>query len=226
MRYLPSDEKDATALRPANSEALDEDDAFDVTAHLAKTEDPQDEVPYESVTLKILRKIWRVTDPRLNGFGPGLLRLAGISLAAFLPAWGIARATAALSPITTATVAASLAAILATVLIIRSHRHDNLTTYSRLHLGLLAAGAMSMAGWLPEQLLITLIGPMGIGYGAGSILAIFILAFVFPRQRPDAAAEVGETTNDPTEDEKSEQDVRSESTPDVDLPPSKATTPA
>jgi hypothetical protein len=193
MRYLPSDAQDNEELRPGEDHPASPDDAFDVTAHLASSDEVAEEKPYESVTLKILRKFWRLVDPRLNGFGPGLLRLAGISLAAFLPAWGLARYTASLPPLITASLAGGLAAFVALALVLRSRNSDDLTLYSRLHLGLMAAGAMCMAGWLPGHLVVSLIGPMGVGYGTGSFIGIFILAFICPRTRPEPAGE-GETS--------------------------------
>jgi len=208
MRYLPSDTPDTDELRQGE-DASAPDDAFDVTAHLASSDEEAEEKPYESITLKILRKFWRLVDPRLNGFGPGLLRLGTISAAAFLPAWGLARYTASLPPVITASLAGGLAVIVALVLVLRSRKSDNLNLYSRLHLGLMAAGAMAMAGWLPGHLVISLIGPMGVGYGVGSFIGIFILAFIFPRARPEPAGEaetsIAEEEETPSPDQSTAQ---------------------
>lgn len=198
MRYLPSDTPDTDELRQGEDTSA-ADDAFDVTAHLASSDEEVEEKPYESITLKILRKFWRLVDPRLNGFGPGLLRLGAISAAAFLPAWALARYTASLPPVIPASLAGGLAVIVALVLVLRSRKSDNLNLYSRLHLGLMAAGAMAMAGWLPGHLVISLIGPMGVGYGVGSFIGIFILAFICPRARPEP---VGEAETSIAEEEK------------------------
>lgn len=205
MRYLPTESQDTSELKPAEGGQLPDEDAFDVTAHLARAdgEEAIDDKPYESITLKILRKIWRLVDPRLNGFGPGLLRLSGIALAAFLPAWGLARLTAALPPIVTGSIAGGIAMLVAIILVLRSRRSDNLALYSRLHLGLLTVGAMTMAGWLPQHLLMSLIGPMGVGYGAGSFVAIFVMAFFLPQERPGAtqeAALINQVVDEPADE--------------------------
>lgn len=65
-------------------------------------------------------------------------------------------------------------------LFLRCHFHNRLEAYGRVHLTMLIASIMGLAGHLPENLALTITLPFLAGYGAISVAMILVMAFKTP----------------------------------------------
>lgn len=172
MKYMPSTDAQSDLAQNVNDDTL-----YDVTSGAATTPlDTTKAEGYTPVTYKAAGSIWKRINPRANTYDVAALRLIALVVISWPAAW-ITSYLAPMLPLPVCVgIFGALGVTLGAVLLTKSTKPDGGDLYSKFYFGLVAAGAMAAAGWLPSSLLIPVLGPLALGYGLGSMLAITRLA--------------------------------------------------